>query len=157
VTSATRKRDRDDYYLNNNCFSTALHEKMKDGKFNVLIVQFELVMNKDDAKRLKTLNWSHVIVDEGHRLKNRESKLFTMLTGKNGYKSQSRVILSGTPLQNEIHELWRCFLSLALSLVLSVLLFSCVPHPLLGERYHSCASALALPYVCIRTHTHTRA
>jgi len=88
---------------------------MKEGKFNVLIVQFELVMNKDDAKRLKTLNWSHVIVDEGHRLKNRESKLFTMLTGKNGYKSQSRVILSGTPLQNEIHELWRCFLSLALS------------------------------------------
>ena len=82
------------------------NQHMKDGKFNVLIVQFELVMHKPDAKNLKSLNWSYVIVDEGHRLKNRESKLFSMLTGKNGYKSKHRVILSGTPLQNEIFELW---------------------------------------------------
>ena len=45
-------------------------------------------------------------MDEGHRLKNRESKLFTCLTGKNGYRAANRLILSGTPLQNEIHELW---------------------------------------------------
>jgi len=81
-------------------------EQMKAGNFNVLIVQFELVMDPKDAKRLKTLDWSHIIVDEGHRLKNRESKLFGILTGKTGYKAGHRVILSGTPLQNEITELW---------------------------------------------------
>jgi SNF2 family DNA or RNA helicase len=81
-------------------------DNMKDGNFNVLIVQFELVMDAKDAKRLKSLDWSHIIVDEGHRLKNRESKLFGVLTGKTGYRARNRVILSGTPLQNEIHELW---------------------------------------------------
>jgi ATP-dependent helicase STH1/SNF2 len=81
-------------------------DNMKDGNFNVLIVQFELVMDAKDAKRLKSLDWSHIIVDEGHRLKNRESKLFGVLTGKTGYRAKNRVILSGTPLQNEIHELW---------------------------------------------------
>ncbi len=79
---------------------------LKDGRFNVIIIQFELVMDKQDSKRLKTIDWSYIIVDEGHRLKNRESKLFTCLTGRNGYKASNRVILSGTPLQNEIHELW---------------------------------------------------
>jgi ATP-dependent helicase STH1/SNF2 len=79
---------------------------LKEGRFNVMIIQFELVMDKQDSKRLKTIDWSYIIVDEGHRLKNRESKLFTCLTGRNGYKASNRVILSGTPLQNEIHELW---------------------------------------------------
>eukprot|EP00961_Rhodomonas_salina_P211740 2859165-Rhodomonas_salina.4 len=45
---------------------------------------------------LRSLDWSYIIVDEGHRLKNRESKLFTCLTGRNGYRAQNRVILSGS-------------------------------------------------------------
>ncbi|EKX46028.1 hypothetical protein GUITHDRAFT_48360, partial [Guillardia theta CCMP2712] len=59
-----------------------------------------------------------LVVDEGHRLKNRESKLFSCLTGRNGYRASHRLILSGTPLQARlltlahfpspppIHELW---------------------------------------------------
>lgn len=79
---------------------------LREVKFNVLIIQFELVMDKNDSKRLKQIGWNYIIVDEGHRLKNRESKLFNCLTGKNGYQAKNRIILSGTPLQNEIHELW---------------------------------------------------
>eukprot|EP00960_Hanusia_phi_P054860 762790-Hanusia_phi.AAC.15 len=65
-------------------------------------MQYELVMDKVDSKRLKALQWAYLVVDEGHRLKNRESKLFSCLTGRNGYRAHHRLILSGTPLQVEI-------------------------------------------------------
>ena len=40
------------------------NEHMKDGKFNVLIVQFELVMDKQDAKRLKVLSLLALLVQK---------------------------------------------------------------------------------------------
>ena len=40
------------------------NEHMKDGKFNVLIVQFELVMDKQDAKRLKVLTLLALLVQK---------------------------------------------------------------------------------------------
>ena len=49
------------------------------------------------------IQWRAVIVDEGHRLKNHQSKLFKML---HSFSSEHRVLLTGTPVQNDVAELW---------------------------------------------------
>lgn len=47
--------------------------------------------------------WEHLIVDEGHRLKNAESKLFGILSS---FTFKQRLLLTGTPIQNSLTELW---------------------------------------------------
>lgn len=42
-------------------------------------------------------------MDEGHRLKNSESKLFEILRDQ---KCRCRILLTGTPIQNSLNELW---------------------------------------------------
>ena len=53
---------------------------------------------------LKKFDWSYIVVDEGHRLKNKDSRLFIVLMKE--YRSRAKLILTGTPLQNNINELW---------------------------------------------------
>ncbi|KAJ8983009.1 hypothetical protein NQ317_014306 [Molorchus minor] len=52
---------------------------------------------------LKQFVWQYIVIDEGHRIKNHKSKLSKMLRSLN---SSNRLILTGTPLQNNITELW---------------------------------------------------
>ena len=49
------------------------------------------------------VQWEILIVDEGHRLKNAESKLADILRS---YSFGARVLLTGTPIQNSLTELW---------------------------------------------------
>ncbi|XP_042458146.1 CHD3-type chromatin-remodeling factor PICKLE-like [Zingiber officinale] len=56
-----------------------------------------------DSAVLKSIEWECMIVDEGHRLKNKESKLFHSLKL---YSTKHRVLLTGTPLQNNLDELF---------------------------------------------------
>eukprot|EP00960_Hanusia_phi_P011467 334985-Hanusia_phi.AAC.1 len=69
--------------------------------FPVIITSFEVAMN--DARKLANLNWKYLIVDEGHRLKNKDCRLLRELKSLN---SDNRLLLSGTPLQNNLTELW---------------------------------------------------
>ncbi|TVU28133.1 hypothetical protein EJB05_19642 [Eragrostis curvula] len=70
-------------------------------KFNVLLTTYEMVLV--DAAYLRSVPWEVLIVDEGHRLKNSSSKLFSLL---NSLSFQHRVLLTGTPLQNNIGEMY---------------------------------------------------
>jgi SWI/SNF-related matrix-associated actin-dependent regulator of chromatin subfamily A protein 2/4 len=54
--------------------------------------------------RVRQIKWNYIIIDEGHRMKNHHSKLATVF-GCN-YYSRHRLLLSGTPLQNSLTELW---------------------------------------------------
>lgn len=47
--------------------------------------------------------WQFIVVDEAHRLKNENSQLSQVLRG---FHSTNRLLLTGTPLQNNLHELW---------------------------------------------------
>ncbi|CAI0416517.1 unnamed protein product, partial [Linum tenue] len=70
-------------------------------KFDVLLTSYEMI-NLDTAS-LRPIRWECMIVDEGHRLKNKDSKLFLSLKQ---YSSNHRVLLTGTPLQNNLDELF---------------------------------------------------
>lgn len=71
-------------------------------QFNVCLVTYEYVVQGKNF--LKKLHWEHIIIDEGQRLKNHESKLAVTLSKQ--YTSRSRLLLTGTPLQNSLTELW---------------------------------------------------
>ncbi|KAL6606072.1 hypothetical protein ACP70R_041725 [Stipagrostis hirtigluma subsp. patula] len=70
-------------------------------KFDVLLTSYEMI-NMDSAV-LKNIEWESLIVDEGHRLKNKDSKLFGQLKD---YNTRHRVLLTGTPVQNNLDELF---------------------------------------------------
>lgn len=77
-------------------------DEVEAGQLNVLLTTYEYIM-KDKAS-LRKLAWQYIIVDEGHRMKNAQSK-FAQILGT-VYQSKHRVLLTGTPLQNDLPELW---------------------------------------------------
>uniref|UniRef100_A0A453BG11 Uncharacterized protein n=1 Tax=Aegilops tauschii subsp. strangulata TaxID=200361 RepID=A0A453BG11_AEGTS len=81
--------------------ATQIGKSKKSHKFNVLLTTYEMVLV--DATYLRSVPWEVLIVDEGHRLKNSSSKLFNLL---NTFSFQHRVLLTGTPLQNNIGEMY---------------------------------------------------
>ncbi|KAK7377174.1 hypothetical protein VNO80_02594 [Phaseolus coccineus] len=70
-------------------------------KFDVLLTSYEMI--NSDSSSLKPIKWESMIVDEGHRLKNKDSRLFSSLKQ---YSTKHRVLLTGTPLQNNLDELF---------------------------------------------------
>ncbi len=79
-----------------------IQQTIKSGKFNVLLTTYDFIIK--DKSILSKIKWIHIIVDEGHRMKNSNSKLTTTLT--QFYMSKHRLLLTGTPLQNNLPELW---------------------------------------------------
>ncbi|XP_076919096.1 protein CHROMATIN REMODELING 4-like [Bidens hawaiensis] len=76
-------------------------KKTSSYKFNVLLTTYEMILA--DSAHLSKIPWEALIVDEGHRLKNSGSKLFSLL---NTFSFQHRVLLTGTPLQNNFGEMY---------------------------------------------------
>ncbi|KAI9543300.1 choline dehydrogenase 3, partial [Dissostichus eleginoides] len=70
-------------------------------KFHVLLTSYELVTI--DQTALKSMDWACLVVDEAHRLKNNQSKFFRRL---NDYTIDHKLLLTGTPLQNNLEELF---------------------------------------------------
>ena len=76
--------------------------QIRYGNFQVLLTTYEYIIK--DRPVLSKIKWVHMIVDEGHRMKNANSKLSHTLTTY--YHTRYRLILTGTPLQNNLPELW---------------------------------------------------
>ncbi|XP_056141606.1 chromodomain-helicase-DNA-binding protein 4 isoform X2 [Lampris incognitus] len=70
-------------------------------KFHVLLTSYELITI--DQAVLGSIDWACLVVDEAHRLKNNQSKFFRVL---NNYPLQHKLLLTGTPLQNNLEELF---------------------------------------------------
>lgn len=77
-------------------------QAIRYSNFQVLLTTYEYIIK--DRPVLSKVKWLHMIVDEGHRMKNSSSKLSSTLTQY--YTSRYRLILTGTPLQNNLPELW---------------------------------------------------
>jgi SNF2 family DNA or RNA helicase len=57
-------------------------------------------------KQGKTLQWAAVVLDEGHRIKNHNTGIYSALSS---IASRMKLVLSGTPIQNNLNELWSIF------------------------------------------------
>ncbi|KAK3100899.1 putative ATPase, partial [Teratosphaeriaceae sp. CCFEE 6253] len=69
-------------------------------EFPVICTSYEICMN--DRKHLQHFGWKFIIIDEGHRIKNLDCKLIRDLQS---YQSANRLLITGTPLQNNLTEL----------------------------------------------------
>jgi len=70
--------------------------------FHVLLTTYECILN--DVDFLSRFRWRAAIIDEAHRLKNSESALSRCLLSD--YSLSWKLLLSGTPLQNNLAEIW---------------------------------------------------
>ena len=77
-------------------------EFIATGQFNVVLTTYDYVIK--DKGPLGKIRWSFLIVDEGHRLKNHASKLHVVFSKH--FHTRNRLLLTGTPLQNNLSELW---------------------------------------------------
>ncbi|KAJ8513513.1 hypothetical protein OPV22_003947 [Ensete ventricosum] len=73
-------------------------------KCNVIITSYDIV--RKDIDILGKLSWNYCILDEGHIIKNSKSKITNAVKQ---LKAEHRLILSGTPIQNNVLELWSLF------------------------------------------------
>ncbi|KAM9972341.1 hypothetical protein ACTFIW_007400 [Dictyostelium discoideum] len=79
-------------------------KKKKPGKdFNVILTTYNLLFANNDRGFLKRFDYSFLILDEAQNIKNSDSKRY-----KNIFKigAHHRLLLTGTPLQNNLYELW---------------------------------------------------
>lgn len=73
-------------------------------KTDIVITSYDICRN--DADILTPLNWNYLVLDEGHLIKNPRAKVTIAVKS---LQSNHRLILSGTPIQNNVLELWSLF------------------------------------------------
>eukprot|EP00898_Chlorokybus_atmophyticus_P008693 jgi/Chlat1/8825/Chrsp91S08163 len=69
--------------------------------FHVCITTYRLVIQ--DQKMFRRKKWKYLILDEAHMIKNWRSQRWQVLLN---FNSKRRILLTGTPLQNDLMELW---------------------------------------------------
>jgi SWI/SNF-related matrix-associated actin-dependent regulator of chromatin subfamily A member 5 len=78
-----------------------IQKRLVDEKFDVCITSYEMILR--EKSHLKKFAWEYIIIDEAHRIKNEESSLAQIIRM---FNSRNRLLITGTPLQNNLHELW---------------------------------------------------
>lgn len=78
-----------------------INKRLMTCDFDVVISSYEIVIREKAAFR--KFNWEYIIIDEAHRIKNEESLLSQIIRM---FHSSNRLLITGTPLQNNLHELW---------------------------------------------------
>lgn len=74
---------------------------LKPNSFHVCITTYRLVIQ--DSKIFKRKKWKYLILDEAHLIKNWKSQRWQTLLN---FNTKRRILLTGTPLQNDLMELW---------------------------------------------------
>ncbi|KAL4085638.1 hypothetical protein PRIC1_014974 [Phytophthora ramorum] len=69
--------------------------------FDALVLSYEVAII--EKALLQKIKWRYLLIDEAHRVKNENSKLSKVVRE---FKVEHRLLITGTPLQNNLHELW---------------------------------------------------
>jgi len=103
------EEDRPDKYHPKQKYLAKCHKKGCKGNLKTWMVQVVITTPEyliaDDYSELEALDWEVLVVDEAHRLKNHASKLAVNLRN-DGFRFGNILCLTGTPIQNTVHELW---------------------------------------------------
>ena len=83
------------------CIRDSIETKILTCNFDVLITSYEMVLK--EKLTLKRFAWEYILIDEAHRIKNEQSALSQVIRL---FYSKNRLLITGTPLQNNLHELW---------------------------------------------------
>lgn len=75
----------------------------KDLRCHVVVTSYDAAQDDDFRKIFRSVNWAALVVDEGQRLKNDKGMLYRAL---NASKAPFKLLLTGTPLQNNARELF---------------------------------------------------
>lgn len=78
-----------------------LRQRVVPGSFDVIATTYEMVIKEKNL--FKKFRWRFIIIDEAHRMKNENSVLAKTLRT---FICNNRLLITGTPLQNNLHELW---------------------------------------------------
>ena len=70
---------------------------------NVALVVLRTSLTSDCFALEAQIEWKYIVIDEAQRMKDRQSKLAKDL---DRFTAARRLLLTGTPLQNELSELW---------------------------------------------------
>lgn len=102
----------------------------------LVVTSYDIVRNRVEA--LAGIQWNYCVLDEGHMIKNGKSKLSRSISR---LRADHRLILSGTPIQNNVTELWSLFDFLMPGLLGSERLFNTrFSRPILQSRELKCSS-----------------
>ena len=78
-----------------------LREDLVPGTFDVLVTSYEGILKEKGG--LMKIQWQYLLIDEAHRIKNPNSSLSKIVRM---IPTQFRLLITGTPLQNNLNELW---------------------------------------------------
>eukprot|EP00002_Diphylleia_rotans_P026171 TRINITY_DN5206_c0_g1_i2.p1 TRINITY_DN5206_c0_g1~~TRINITY_DN5206_c0_g1_i2.p1 ORF type:complete len:639 (+),score=142.50 TRINITY_DN5206_c0_g1_i2:43-1959(+) len=73
----------------------------RTSQYDIIVLSYEIAIIEKTF--LKKFGWRYLVIDEAHRIKNEKSILSEVVRS---FHTQNRLLLTGTPLQNNIHELW---------------------------------------------------
>ena len=73
----------------------------RDSPFHVVVSSYQLVVQ--DAQYFQKMRWQYMILDEAQAIKSSQSSRWKSLLG---FHSRNRLLLTGTPIQNNMQELW---------------------------------------------------
>ena len=73
----------------------------KDAPFHVMITSYQLVVS--DVAYFQKMKWQYMILDEAQAIKSSQSSRWKCLLG---FHCRNRLLLTGTPIQNNMQELW---------------------------------------------------
>ncbi|KAI3603961.1 nucleosome remodeling complex atpase subunit [Moniliophthora roreri] len=81
-----------------------LRKALVDGKYDLLVTTYDVFVAEDSW--FKSRRWTYIVLDEGHKIKNSETNISHKL---HSVGAVYRLILTGTPVQNNLFELWSLF------------------------------------------------
>lgn len=76
-------------------------EQMFTGKYNIVLTTYDVI--NLEFRKFNQYQFNYIILDEGHKLKSQDTVICKHIKA---ITSEHKILLTGTPIQNDLNELW---------------------------------------------------